>query len=90
MYNLDEAIKHEEEVVKNQENNAKKYPRPDKNIKGSGKRYIAYIKCAEEHRQLVKWLKELRAYRKMYHKEHNDDCLKAESEEVNVDDKSRD
>ncbi len=34
-----------------------------------------------EFKQLVKWLKELRAYRKMYHKEHVDDCLRAESEE---------
>ena len=34
-----------------------------------------------EFKQLVKWLKELRAYRKMYHKEHMDDCLRAESEE---------
>lgn len=31
--------------------------------------------------QLEKWLKELRAYRKIYHKEHVDDCLRAESEE---------
>lgn len=31
-----------------------------------------------EFRQLYKWLKELRAYRQMYHKEHEDDCLRAE------------
>ena len=30
-----------------------------------------------EFKQLEKWLKELRAYRK----EHEDDCLRAESEE---------
>ena len=34
-----------------------------------------------EFRQLAKWLKELRAYRKIYHKEHVDDCLRAESED---------
>jgi hypothetical protein len=34
-----------------------------------------------EFRQLVKWLKELRTYREMHHKEHMDDCLRAESEE---------
>ena len=34
-----------------------------------------------EFKQLTKWLKELRAYRKMYQKEHVDDCLRAESEE---------
>ena len=34
-----------------------------------------------EFKQLVKWLKELRAYRKIYHKEHMDDYLRAESED---------
>ena len=34
-----------------------------------------------EFRQLAKWLKELRVYRKMYLEEHEDDCLQAESEE---------
>ena len=33
-----------------------------------------------EFRQLAKWLEELRAYRNMYHKEHKDDCLRAESD----------
>lgn len=33
-----------------------------------------------EFRQLAKWLKELRAYRKIYHKKHENDCLRAESE----------
>jgi hypothetical protein len=33
-----------------------------------------------EFKQLTKWLEELRAYRKMYHKEYEDDCLRAESE----------
>ena len=35
-----------------------------------------------EFRQLVKWLKELRAYRETYHKEHVDDYLRAESEDA--------
>ena len=34
-----------------------------------------------EFRQLAKWLKELKAYREMYHKEHVDDCLREESED---------
>lgn len=34
-----------------------------------------------EFKQLAKWLKELRAYREMYRKEHADDFLRAESEE---------
>lgn len=33
-----------------------------------------------EFKQLCKWLEELRGYRKIYHKEHEDDCLRAESE----------
>ena len=34
-----------------------------------------------EFKQLAKWLKELRAYRNMYHKKHEDDCLRTESDE---------
>lgn len=55
---LDEAIKHAEEVAKKQENNAKSYPKPNKSVKGSGKKYNACLKCAEEHRQLAEWLKD--------------------------------
>ena len=35
-----------------------------------------------EFKQLAKLLKELRAYRKICHKEHVDDCLRAESERL--------
>jgi hypothetical protein len=31
---------------------------------------------AQKHRQLAKWLKELKAYRKMYHEQHQDDYLR--------------
>ena len=31
-----------------------------------------------EFKQLAKWLKELRAFRKIYHEEHVDDCLRVE------------
>ena len=31
---------------------------------------------AHEHRQLAKWLKELKAYRAMYHEQHQDDYLR--------------
>ena len=34
-----------------------------------------------EFRQLAEWLKELKAYREMYHREHVDDYLRSESEE---------
>jgi nitrate reductase assembly molybdenum cofactor insertion protein NarJ len=63
MLSLDEAIKHCEEVAEEQENKAKSYPRPDKSVKGSGRKYNACIKCANEHRQLAEWLKELKAYK---------------------------
>lgn len=34
-----------------------------------------------EFKQLAKWLKELRAYREMYRKEHVDDFLRTEENE---------
>ena len=64
MKNLDEMIKHCEEVAEENEKNAKSYPRPDKSVKGSGRKYNACIKCAAEHRQLAEWLKKLQAYEK--------------------------
>ena len=64
---LDEAIKHAEEVAEKQEKNAKKYPRPNKSVKGSGKKYNACIKCAKEHRQLAEWLRELKFYKNRQH-----------------------
>lgn len=40
-----------------------------------------------EFEQLAKWLKELKAYREMYHKEHENDCLRAEIEPQESEDK---
>ena len=31
---------------------------------------------AQKHRQLANWLRELKAYRKMYHEQHQDDYLR--------------
>ena len=62
---LDETIKHYEEEAEKQENNAKIYPKPQKNVKGSGKKYNARIRCAKEYRQLAKWLKELKKLREI-------------------------
>ena len=59
---LESAIKHCEEVAEKQESNAKSYPRPQKNVKGSGRKYNACIECAAEHRQLAVWLRKLKAY----------------------------
>ena len=60
---LDEAIRHTEEVAEAEERRAKLHQRPDKGVKGSGKRYLSCIKCATEHRQLAEWLKELKYYK---------------------------
>lgn len=75
---LDEAIKHAEEVAKKQENNAKIYPRPDKSVKGSGRKYNAYLKCAEEHRQLAEWLKD---YKRLLEQGFVLDKIRAEIDE---------
>lgn len=62
---LEEAIKHAEEVAEAEERSAKLHQRPDKGVKGSGKRYLSCIECAKEHRQLAEWLRELKKYRKI-------------------------
>lgn len=64
---LDEAIIHAEEVAKEKEKNAKFYTisRPD------GKHRESCKQCAEEHRQLAQWLKELKAHREAWSKLKN-------------------
>ena len=55
--NLDEAIKHCEEVAEEQEKKARK-----KND-GTMSTRIKCEECAKEHRQLAEWLKELKNYK---------------------------
>lgn len=55
-----------DEAVKRYVDNAE-YERTHGNLQG----------CLE-FKQLAKWLKELRAFRKIYHEEHMDDCLRVE------------
>ena len=57
---LDEAIKHCEEVAEAEERSAKLHRRPDRGVKGSGKRYLSCLECASEHRQLASWLMQLK------------------------------
>lgn len=59
-----------DEVIERLEHNAE-YERTHGNLQG-------FL----EFKQLANWLKELRAYREMYHKEHADDYLRSESEGV--------
>ena len=60
---LEEAIKHCEEKAEELERSAKIHQRPNRGVKGSGKRYLSCIEYASEHRQLAEWLKELKWYR---------------------------
>ena len=65
---IDEAIKHAEEVAEEQIKSAemwKCYPESKYDCHLARKAYNACQKCAEEHRQLAEWLKELKMYREM-------------------------
>ncbi len=55
---LDEAIKHAEEVAEENEKRANWFW-----AKEGNPNYENRVECAEEHRQLAEWLKELKAYR---------------------------
>ena len=66
MMTLDEAIIHAEEVAEAEERFAKLHQRPDRGIKGSGKRYLSCLECAKEHRQLAEWLRELKIHREIH------------------------
>lgn len=58
---LDEAIKHCEEVAQENEKQYSGCPmKYDGAYANNGK---SACKCAEEHRQLAEWLKELKRYR---------------------------
>ena len=57
---LEEAIKHCEEVAEAEERSAKLHQRPDRDAKGSGKRYLNCIECAKKYRQIAEWLKRLK------------------------------
>lgn len=79
---LDEAIKHCEEVAKEQEKAAKEWHenqvRKCEPIRFPKMDYICENecwKCAEEHRQLAEWLKELKKYREKDRYNNYDICL---------------
>lgn len=68
---LDEAIKHCEKVAEEQEKLYKLCPvtdygcKGDKHCRSMSYEYDGCLKCAEEHRQVAEWLKELKMYREM-------------------------
>lgn len=72
---LDEAIKHAEEVANEKENLAKTYEtfKDFGNHKSSiTSGHEKCLMCAEEHRQLAEWLKELTEYKQL--NKHCDYC----------------
>lgn len=60
---LDEAIRHADEVAEYNERQARLWDSGDKAIKGSGIKHRRCLECAKEHRQLAEWLKELKESR---------------------------
>jgi len=65
---IDEAIKHAEEVAEEQIESAKiweRYPESKYEHHLARKAYNSCKECAEEHRQLAEWLKELKMYREI-------------------------
>lgn len=70
---LDEAIKHEEEVAEKNEEESNNWTYGASRINDDESRRKQYLKhakmwheCAEEHRQLAEWLKELKKLREFY------------------------
>ena len=71
MMTIDEAIQHCEEVAKKNEEECKNWAYGASQINDDENRKKQYQKhaemwheCAEDHRQLAEWLRELKAYRK--------------------------
>lgn len=74
MMDLDSAIQHCEEVARQNEedailfSNCKKYKENLYEIGLAENAEKKCCKCAEEHRQLAEWLKELKAYKETWNK----------------------
>ena len=62
MMSLDEAIKHCEEVAEEKEWQAYK------SLSRTDDERMGCLECAEEHRQLAEWLRELKKYRIAHYK----------------------
>lgn len=78
---IDETIKHYDEVAEAEERSAKLHQRPDRGVKGSGKRYLSCIECAKEHRQLAGWLRELKAYKELNTYNRTNPCSECKHED---------
>ena len=64
---LDEAIKHCEEVAEKKEKECK-WISGSEDAGMNGALAKTYAECADEHRQLAEWLRELKAYRIAHYK----------------------
>lgn len=62
MLTIDEAIVHYEELAEENEKDAEQFKR----IKATQDMISHCYECAKDHRQLTKWLKELKGYKKAY------------------------
>ena len=68
---LEDAIKHCEEVAKENDDSAKEFYRVSKlethpDRKGAEDGYVECKKCAAEHRQLAEWLRKLQKIKEIY------------------------
>ena len=74
---LDEAIKHAEEVAESQEYEGKKLEESGEKYHDEYENYCASqcFECADEHRQLAEWLKELKVYKEQ---KPCEDCISRE------------
>ena len=62
MMSLEEAIKYYSELAEENEKDAEQFKR----IKATQDMISHCYECAEEHRRLADWLRELKAYKKAY------------------------
>lgn len=71
---IDEAIKHCEEVTEEQESKASfnEYRFKTKHIEVYERQWKNCKECASEHRQLAKWLKELKEFKVLFVKANRD------------------
>lgn len=77
---LEEAIKHAEEVAEKNERRAESVRNRPISSADFYHEEESCIKCADEHRQLAKWLKELKQYREWLESFNSDsatDCFTA-------------
>ncbi len=73
---IDEAIKHAEEVADKKEREKQKWERwlkNDSDYRAVAEKVSCEL-CAEEHRQLAEWLKELKAVKDLI-RQHDEDSM---------------